>query len=136
MSKVDGYIRGEREEFVPILEKLREHLLRDEFMLEEGWKWNAPNYDYKGMVCWLANFKNHVGLNFFKGSLIEDIHGLYDESFMDKGNRMLKFRALHDGDLEKLNHYLFEAVKLNRRRMKLQESNLILLFNDCVSNSF
>ena len=37
MSKVDGYIRGVRVEFVPILEKLREHLLRDEFMLEDVW---------------------------------------------------------------------------------------------------
>ena len=124
MSKVDGYIKGAREEFVPILEKLREHLLSDEFMLEEGWKWNAPNYDYKGMVCWLAHFKNHVGLNFFKGSLIDDIHGLYDESCMDKGNRMLKFRALNDGDLEKLNHYLFEAVKLNDKGIKVAKKKI------------
>ena len=48
------------------------------------------------MVCWLAHFKNHVGLNFFKGSLIEDLHGLYDDACMDKGNRMIKFRELSD----------------------------------------
>ncbi len=88
MSKIEGYIEKAREDFIPILEKLRGILLKDEFQLEEGWKWRAPNYDHKGMVCWLAHFKNHVGLNFFKGSLIEDLHGLYDEACMDKGNTL------------------------------------------------
>lgn len=87
MNKVDSYIKGAKEELIPILEKLREHLLKEEFQLEEGWKWCTPNYDHKGMVCWLAHFKNHVGLNLFKGSLIEDLHSLYDEACMDKGNR-------------------------------------------------
>ena len=63
ISKVEGYIEKAREDFIPILEKLRDILLKDEFQLE-GWKWNAPNYNHKGMVCWLAHFKNHVGLNF------------------------------------------------------------------------
>ena len=64
------------------------------------------------MVCWLAHFKNHVGLNFFKGSLIEDLHDrLYDEACMDKGNRMLKFREMGDVDLDKLNHYIYKAVR-------------------------
>ena len=43
MSKVDGYIQGASEHFISILEKIREHLLKDEFQLEEGWKWSAPN---------------------------------------------------------------------------------------------
>ena len=43
MSKVDGYIQGASEHFIPILEKIREHLLKDEFQIEEGWKWSAPN---------------------------------------------------------------------------------------------
>ena len=76
------------------------------------------------MVCWLAHFKNHVGLNFFQGSLIEDIHGLYDEFCMDKGNRMLKFRTLNDVDIEKLNHYLFEAVKLNDKGIKVAKKKI------------
>ena len=124
LSNVDCYIKGANEEFIPILKKIREHLLRDEFKLEEGWKWSAPNYDHKGMVCWLAHFKNHVGLNFFKGSLIEDLHGLYDEACMDKGNRMLKFRSLDDLDLEKLNHYIFEGVRLNDEGVKVAKKKI------------
>ena len=77
------------------------------------------------MVCWLAHFKNHVGLNFFKGSLIEDLHDhLYDEACMDKGNRMLKFREMSDVDLDKLNHYIYEAVRLNDEGIKVAKKKI------------
>ncbi len=76
------------------------------------------------MVCWLAHFKNHVGLNFFKGSLIEYLHGLYDEACMDKGNRMLKFKEMSDVDLDKLNHYIYEAVRLNDEGIKVAKKNI------------
>ena len=71
------------------------------------------------MICWLAYFKKHVGLNFFKGTLIEDLHGLYDEACMDKVNRMIKFRTLEDLDVNKLDHYIFEAIKLNVEGIKV-----------------
>lgn len=124
MSKIEGYIEKPREDFIPILEKLRGILLKDEFQLEEGWKWSAPNYDHKGMVCWLAHFKNHVGLNFFKGSLIEDLHGLYDEACMDKGNRMVKFRSIEEVDEEKLAFYIHEAVMLNVKGIKVAKKKI------------
>ena len=34
MSKVDDYIKGAKDDFIPILEKLRDHLLKEEFQLE------------------------------------------------------------------------------------------------------
>jgi hypothetical protein len=57
MSKVGNYIECARQDFIPLLEKLQEILLKEDYKLEEGWKWNAPNYDHRGMVCWLAHFK-------------------------------------------------------------------------------
>jgi uncharacterized protein YdeI (YjbR/CyaY-like superfamily) len=124
MSKVGHYIEGARLDYIPILEKLREILLKEDYRLEEGWKWNAPNYDHKGMVCWMAHFKNHVGLNFFKGSLIEDLHGVYDEACMDKGNRMIKFRDISEVDEQILSHYLFEAVRLNVEGVKVAKKKI------------
>lgn len=90
MTKVEGYREKAREDFIPILEKLRTILLKDEFQLEAGWKWSAPNYYHKGMVCWLAHFKNHVGLNFFNGSLIEELHGLYDDACTETAKSVLR----------------------------------------------
>tara|TARA_B100001123_G_C14998573_1_gene902566 strand:+ start:472 stop:657 length:186 start_codon:yes stop_codon:yes gene_type:complete len=40
--------------------------MSSELDIVEDWKWNAPNFHNKGMVCWLASFKHHVGLNFLK----------------------------------------------------------------------
>lgn len=119
MSRVADYIAGAKPEFIPILKRLRSLLLSGEFGLEEGWKWNAPNYAADGMVCWLAHFKGHVGLNFFKGSLIEDRHGLYDDACADKGNRMIKFRSLEDIDEEKLSYYILEGIRLNLDGVKV-----------------
>ena len=76
------------------------------------------------MICWLAYFKNHVGINFFKGSLIEDLHGLYDEACMDKGNRQIKFRRQDDVDEVKLKHYLYEAIKLNKEGTNVQAKKI------------
>lgn len=124
MSRVKDYLANAKPEFIPILEQLRELLLSGEFALEEGWKWNAPSYAANGMVCWLAHFKGHVGLNFFKGSLIEDKHGLYDDACSDKGNRMIKFRSLSDVDADKLSFYIVEAIRLNLDGVKVAKREI------------
>lgn len=124
MSRVEEYIGKAKPEFQTILLALRDTLQSGEYGLEEGWKWNAPNYAHKGMVCWLAHFKGHVGLNFFKGSLIEDKHGLYDDACMDKGNRMIKFRTIDDVDTSKLAHYIFEAIRLNIDDVKVAKKEI------------
>lgn len=124
MSRVIEYISKAKPEFQTILNTLRDTLLSGEYGLEEDWKWNAPNYGHKGMVCWLAHFKGHVGLNFFKGSLIEDKHNLYDDACMDKGNRMIKFLSIDDVETSKLAHYIFEAVRLNIDDIKVAKKEI------------
>jgi len=123
-EKISAYIEKADGEQKEILNRLRCFLLKEEFEISEDWKWNAPNYNHKGMICWLAYFKNHVGINFFKGSLIEDLHGLYDEACMDKGNRQIKFRRQDDVDEVKLKHYLYEAIKLNKEGTNVQAKKI------------
>jgi len=123
-EKISAYIEKASGEQKEILNRLRVFLLQEEFKITEDWKWNAPNYNSKGMICWLAYFKNHVGINFFKGSLIEDLHGLYDDACMDKRNRQIKFRSSSDVDETKLKHYLYEAIKLNKEGTKVQAKKI------------
>ena len=124
-EKISAYIEKANDEQKEILNRLRAFLLQEEFEITEDWKWGAPNYNSKGMICWLAYFKNHVGVNFFKGSLIEDLHGMYDEACMDKGNRQIKFRSVTDVDEIKLKHYLYEAIKLNKEGTKVLAKKII-----------
>ena len=117
-QKITDYINNVGGEFHEILIHLREILTSSEIGLEEDWKWGAPNFNSKGMVCWLASFKNHVGLNFFKGSLVTDKYNLFEKQYEDQINRMIKYTALSEVDKEQLKYYLLEAMELNRQGKK------------------
>ena len=123
-EKIDLYIAKFEGDQKILLSEIRRVLNLAEFELVEDWKWNAPSYNHKGIICWLACFKNHVGVNFFKGSLIPDAHNSYDAACMDKGNRQLKYRALEDFDTEKLRYYIFEAVALNQKGEKVKTKKI------------
>ena len=118
-EKIDAYLakfEGEKRE---LLTRIRTVLRESKFDIVEDWKWSAPNYNHNGMICWLACFKNHIGLNFFKGSLIPDAHKLYSKDCMDKGNRQLKYTKLEDFNEEQLRYYLFEAISINQKGLKV-----------------
>lgn len=118
-EKIDLYIANSEGDQKILLSEIRRVLNLAEFELVEDWKWSAPNYNHKGMICWLAFFKNHVGVNFFKGSLIPDAHTLYSKDCMDKGNRQLKYTKLEDFNEEQLRYYIFEAIALNKKGIKV-----------------
>lgn len=117
-QKITDYINNVDGEFHEILIHLRGILTSSEIGLEEDWKWGAPNFNSKGMVCWLASFKKHVGINFFKGSLITDKYNLFEKQYEDRINRMIKYTSLTKVDKEQLKYYLIEAVELNRQGKK------------------
>lgn len=118
-EKISQYIESAGVKKKEILQRLRDFLNRDDFELTEDWKWHAPNFNSNGMVCWLAFFKSHVGLNFFKGSLIEDLHGLYDNASMDKGNRIIKYKTINEINENLLEYYIYEAIKHNKEGAKI-----------------
>ncbi len=93
-EKISAYINKVDGEFHLILARLREIIMSSDLGIVEDWKWNAPNFHHEGMVCWLASFKQHVGLNFFKGSLIVDKHNLFESCGDAKSNRMIKYAEI------------------------------------------
>ena len=48
--------------------------------VEETMKWSFPHFDYKGMMCSMAAFKEHCAFGFWKASLILDGNGRSDEA--------------------------------------------------------
>ena len=105
-QKITDYINNVDGKFHKIIIHLRGILTSSDIGLEEDWKWGAPNYNSKGMVCWLASFKKHVGINFFKGSLIIDKYDLFEKQYEDRINRMIKYTSLTEVDKEQLKYYL------------------------------
>lgn len=118
-EEISQYIETADVKKKEMLQRLRDFLNRDDFELTEDWKWRAPIFNSNGMVCWLAFFKSHIGLNFFKGALIEDLYGLFDHSSMDKGNRIIKYKTIDEIDENLLEHYVNKAIKLNIEGIKV-----------------
>jgi hypothetical protein len=69
-KRVDAYIAKSAEFAQPILRYIREIVHEGCPEVEETIKWSFPHFDYKGMLCAMAAFKQHCSFGFWKGSLI------------------------------------------------------------------
>lgn len=120
-ENITAYIEKATPEFKEVMIALRSILNHPKFEIKEDWKWNAPNFNNNGMICWLAFFKNHVGMNFFKGSLIKDKYNLFTHCGEEKGNRQLKFSDINQIIPEQIEYYISQAVKLNQENIKIEK---------------
>lgn len=93
--------------------------------VKEDWKW-GPNFNVNGMVCGVWAFKNHVKINFFKGSLMSDKYELFTDEENDKGNRSIDFTEHSLIDDAKLIEYLQEAAVLNKQGIKVEKKDRIV----------
>src|SRR3954451_16631907 len=69
--RVDVYIEKARDFAKPVLLHLREVVHSACPGVTETMKWSFPHFDYKGMMCSMAAFKEHCAFNFWKQSLLE-----------------------------------------------------------------
>lgn len=73
--RVDAYIAKAAPFAKPILEHIRQVVHEASPLLTETVKWGMPFFDYKGPVCMMASFKQHLGFGFWKASRLNDPHG-------------------------------------------------------------
>ena len=71
-KRVDAYIAKSAEFARPILGELREMVHEACPEVEETIKWGFPHFDYKGMLCSMAAFKQHCAFGFWKSKLVLD----------------------------------------------------------------
>jgi len=69
--RIDAYIKKAAPFAQPILTHLRKLVHRAVPEVEETMKWSSPHFDYKGMFCGFAAFKEHVGFGFWKAGLMK-----------------------------------------------------------------
>ena len=123
-ENITAYIEKATHEFREVMIALRSILNNPKFEIKEDWKWNAPNFNNNGMICWLAFFKNHVGMNFFKASLISDKFNLFTDASANKCNRQIKFIKLNQIIPEQIKYYIEEAIKLNKSGVKMPKNEI------------
>lgn len=69
-ARIDAYIARSPDFAKPILTHIRTIVHQACPDVEETMKWSAPHFDYKGMMCGMAAFKQHATFGFWKASLI------------------------------------------------------------------
>ena len=70
--RIDAYIAKSADFAKPILKHLRKIVHAGCPEVEETIKWQHPHFDYKGVMCGMAAFKEHCVFGFWKEALIFD----------------------------------------------------------------
>jgi uncharacterized protein YdeI (YjbR/CyaY-like superfamily) len=68
--RIDAYIDKSAKFAKPILKYLRKAVHAGCPKVEETIKWQHPHFDYKGVMCGMAAFKEHCAFGFWKAELI------------------------------------------------------------------
>lgn len=98
-----------------ILLKLRKIVHAADTEIKEEWKWGTGVYTYNGLLCAISNFKDHVKINFFKGSLLKDKHKLINSGLESKRNKAIDFKEGDKINDSKIMDLVKEAVDLNSK---------------------
>jgi len=116
-KRVDAYIAKSADFAKPILEHLREVVHEGCPDVEETIKWGFPNFQYKGMLCSMAAFKEHCTFGFWKGSLVLDAADRQSEQAMGQLGRIARLADLPPR--KKLVAYVKKAKELNDAGVKV-----------------
>ena len=110
---VDKYITNAAAFARPILKHFREVVHEACPEVEETLKWSAPFFEYKGVLCGMAAFKEHCAFPFWKGELV--VKGA-DRSAMGHLGRVKQLSDLPPDKV--LMEYIKQAVRLNEEGVK------------------
>ena len=116
-ARVDAYIAKSADFARPILAHLREVVHAACPDAEETMKWSFPHFQYKGLLCSMAAFKEHCAFGFWKGSLIVGKGDGEAEKAMGQFGRIARLSDLPSRKV--LTGYVKEAMKLNDEGVKV-----------------
>lgn len=117
-KRVDAYIDKSQDFAKPILRHLRK-LVHDACPdVTETLKWSMPSFEYKGILCGFAAFKQHCTFGFWKESLMKEAK-FPEKTAMGSFGRITSLKDLpSDATMKKL---IKEAVRLNDEGIKVKK---------------
>ncbi len=84
--------------------------------LSEDWKWGTPVWTYKGNVCAIAAFKEHVKVNFFKGARLDDPKSLFNAGLDAQDSRSIDITESDAIDEPALQDLIRAAASQNEKK--------------------
>ncbi|HEX6915679.1 MAG TPA: YdeI/OmpD-associated family protein [Chitinophagaceae bacterium] len=125
-KRIDEYIKKAQPFAQPIMRHLRELIHEAVPEVTETIKWGMPYFDYKGLLCSFASFKQHAVFGFWKGPLISDPKGYLQERSAKGGEAMGhlgRITSLSDLPPDKvLIGFIRQAKKLNDEGAKVPDA--------------
>jgi uncharacterized protein YdeI (YjbR/CyaY-like superfamily) len=112
-NRIDTYIEKSADFAQPILKYIRAVVHEAVPGIAETMKWSMPFFDYKGVVCNMAAFKQHCSFGFWKASLLHDpdkVLSLADQAAGSFG-RLTSIADLPPKEV--LIEFILQAVALN-----------------------
>jgi uncharacterized protein YdeI (YjbR/CyaY-like superfamily) len=87
-ANIDAYIAKAKPFAQPILEHLRSLVHQANPDVKETIKWGMPYFEYKGLLCGMASFKEHVAFGFWRSELLNDPKGYLQGTRSQGGEAM------------------------------------------------
>lgn len=117
--RTDTYIEKSAAFAQPILTHIRQLVHQACPEIIETTKWGFPHFEYNGVLCSMASFKQHCALGFWKATLMSDPYKLFSEIDKPAMGHFGQIRSLADLPADNiLLEYLQEAVQLNIANIK------------------
>ena len=117
-KRIDTYIDKSADFAKPIMRQLREIVHEACPEVQETMKWSFPHFDYKGMLCSMAAFKEHCAFGFWKASLILNDEHKSDDA-MGQFGRLTSIKDLPPKRV--LLGYIKKAMELNDHGVKVRK---------------
>lgn len=114
--RIDAYIEKSADFAKPILEHIRRLVHKACPDVEETWKWSFPHFDYKGMLCSMAAFKQHATFGFWKQSLLEQSAFPAEKTAMGSFGRITSKKDLPSDKV--IIGLIQQAMELNEKGIK------------------
>jgi uncharacterized protein YdeI (YjbR/CyaY-like superfamily) len=120
--RIDAYIEKSLSFAQPILIYIRDLVHKACPEVQETIKWGMPFFDYKGIMCNMAAFKQHAAFGFWKGNLLSDPEAklIVGDGANAAMGHLGRITSLADLPKEKiLTGYIKEAMRLNEDGIKV-----------------
>lgn len=119
-ATVDEYLLKIPEFARPVLVHFRKLVQEVCPEAEEILKWGHPSFNYKGILCGFAGFRNYCAIIFWKGALIQDSAQVLKQVGSSNMKRLDNLHSVKDLPSDKvLKAWIQEAVRLNEENIKL-----------------
>ena len=112
--RIDAYIENAPDFAKPILTHLRDLVHAGCPNVQETMKWSVPHFDYNGIMCTMACFKEHCAFGFWKAALI-----LGEETGDQAAGNFGRIKKVSDLPSKRIMiGYIKEACRLNEEGVK------------------